>query len=140
MNRVTGIVCTLLAALAVAVAAQAPKRISDEAYTEAMKEIGPLSQEFRKNLEGGAAAAAAGDAARLEALFADVLAYWEAREVDDAVAGSRIAFTAAASASKAIAANDMRAAANAQKTLQGTCRDCHRVYRERLPDGTYRFK
>jgi hypothetical protein len=130
----------LVVTLVVAPAAQAPRTISDSVYVDTMKEIGLLSQQFRENLEGGTRASAARDAARLQVLFGDVLTYWEARRVRDAMDGSRTAVAAAAAAVKALTANDLTTAGNAQKTLQGTCRACHMAHRERLPDGTYRFK
>jgi len=140
MRRVMGLACMFTAAMAVSFAAQAPKAITDEDYSKGMKEISQLNNALRKNLAGGSPETSAQDASRLEVLFKDVLGYWEAKKYEDAIAGSKTAVMAASNLSKALAAKDMAAATEAQKTLGGTCTPCHNVYREQLPDKTYRFK
>lgn len=140
MNRAFGVVGAVMLTLAMSLGAQAQKKISEEDYSKVMKEIGPLVQTLRKNVEAGNAADAAKDAARLEVLFKDGAAFWEARKTEDAIAAARTAVTAAGNAAKAASANNMTALAEATKVLGGTCMGCHNAHRERLPDGTYRIK
>ena len=139
MNRAVGVVGVLTFMLAIS-PAQAQKKISEEDYSKVMKEIGPLVQTLRKNVEAGNTADAAKDAARLEMLFKDGVSFWEARKTADAIAAAKTAVTAAGNAAKAAAANNMTALAEATKVLGGTCMGCHNAHRERLPDGTYRIK
>ena len=139
MNRAFGVVGILLLTLAMS-PAQAQKKISEEDYVKVMKEIGPLVQTLRKNVEAGNTADAAKDAARLEVLFKDSVIFWEARKTEDAIAAARTAVTAAGNAAKAAAASNTTALAEATKVLGGTCMGCHNAHRERLPDGTYRIK
>jgi cytochrome c556 len=140
MNRAFGVVGVLILAVTMGLSAQKVKKVSDEDYSKAMKEIGPLMQTLRKNVEAGNAADAAKDAARLEVLFRDSQAYWEARKTEDAIAAAKLAVTAAGDAAKAASANNMAKLGEATKTLGGTCMGCHNAHRERLPDGTYRIK
>lgn len=139
MDRACGVVGVLMLTLAISTA-QAQKRISEEDYSKIMKEIGPLVQTLRKNVEAGNTADAAKDAARLEVLFKDSMTFWEARKTEDAIAAAKTAATAAGNAAKAASANNMTALAEATKVLGGTCMGCHNAHRERLPDGTYKIK
>ncbi|HEY7447753.1 MAG TPA: hypothetical protein VH702_06365 [Vicinamibacterales bacterium] len=134
------VVSVLMLTLVMSLGAQAPKKVTEEDYAKLMKEIGPLVQTLRKNVEANNAADAAKDAARLEVLFRESATYWQARKVEDAIASAKTAVTAAGNAAKAAAANNMTALTEATKVLNGTCMGCHNAHRERLPDGTYRIK
>ena len=139
MDRAVVVVSVLMLTLAI-FPVQAQKRISEEDYSKVMKEIGPLVQTLRKNVEAGNAADAGKNAARLEMLFRDSVTFWQARKTEDAIAAAKTAVTAAGDAAKAASANNMTALAEATKVLGGTCMGCHNAHRERQPDGTYRIK
>jgi cytochrome c556 len=118
-------------------AMQAPK--SEEEYDKVMKQVGATFGAVRKGMEGQSADAAK-DAERLAALFKDAQAFWTERKVTDASEWAGTAMTHAQALSKAIAAKDASAAAEAAKSLGGVCQTCHTKYRDKAADGGWRIK
>jgi cytochrome c556 len=104
-------------------------------YSAAMKEIGSTNGMLGKAIQSASAADAAKASARLETLFNDVHGYWVAKKVDDASTASANAVAAAQAISKAVAANDMTAAAEARTKLGATCMACHTAHREKTDAG-----
>jgi len=125
-------------------AGQAPMAkvaITSEAdYSAAMKEIGSTNGTLGKAITSGAAEDAAKSSARLETLFKDVHAYWTAKKVDDATTAAASAVAASQAISKAVAANDMMAAAEARTKLGATCMACHTAHREKTAEGGWKMK
>jgi mono/diheme cytochrome c family protein len=75
-------------------------------------------------------AAAAEAAKKVEAGFDTILAYWQAKKVDDAIALS----TTARDAAKSIAdSTDADAQAAGRMKLQQTCNACHMAHRGGMP-------
>ena len=146
MSRLSIAVSTFaLISLSVASFAQTtaarPAIADQEDYGAAMKEIAARSAALRKSLgttpsEADAAAAAA----RLEAIFKNVQAYWERKSVEDAITQARKAVTAAQDVAKSLSIHDIQAATAASQTLAGTCTSCHDAHRARLTDGFYKIK
>ena len=120
--------------------AQAPAIRTDEDYSKTMKEVGPLNMTLRKALTSASEADVASSSARLETLFKDVQAYWEAKKVEDASGFAKNAVTAAHAISQAAAAHDMAAANTAATTLGAQCTSCHMAHRERAADGSFHMK
>ena len=106
-----------------------------EATLAGMQTIGKTMRENSADLSGAVAGAKAIDAA-----LASIDAFWVARKAQDAVEMNAKSRAAAMAVAKAAEANDAVAAREAVKTLQGTCKACHDVHREKLPDNTYRIK
>lgn len=109
-------------------------------YSKAMKEIAAQNGALRKSLASPSEADASAAAARLEAIFKDVQAYWEDKKVEDAAMAARNAVAATQAISKAVAAHDTAAATAASQALGGTCMTCHAAHRERLTFDFYRIK
>jgi cytochrome c556 len=147
MKRVLGVtfvlsvvlVGTLMAQAGATPAGQAPMTkttiTSPADYSTVMKEVGSTNGMLGKAIQSGAAADAAKASARLETLFTDVHAYWVAKKVEDASTASANAITAAQAVSKAVAANDMTAAAEARTKLGAQCMACHTAHREKTDAG-----
>jgi hypothetical protein len=140
---VTGI--TLVAALAgvasASMMAQAPRTpMTLEQYDAAMKAVTPSYQSLGRNTMMNNLAAGATDAKALETIFQDVLFFWEARNGDDAIPFAKGVLTALQDYQKAAAAGDQMAATTAQRAVTPQCMGCHMLHRERLPDGSSRFK
>jgi cytochrome c556 len=142
--------CAFIVATA-SLAAQAPVAkvaiSSDEDYSKVMKEVGAQNSALRKATatpsQAGAMpsdADAAAAAAKLETLFKDVQAYWEAKKVEDATAAAKNAVAASQAIQKAAAAHEMPAIAAASQTLGAQCMACHTAHRERQPDGSFKMK
>jgi cytochrome c556 len=102
-----------------------------------MKQVGEASGRLRKvtEIKDGAA-----DAALLSKLLKESQSFWVKHSKDDAVKWSEEGSAGAKALSEAATAGDKEAYAAAQKTMGAACQACHKVYRERLPDGTYKLK
>ena len=144
MKRVLALVCVLCVALVGTAMAQAGGQSkstinSDADYAAAMKEIGSTNGMVGKALTGGNTADATKGAARLEQLFRDVHAYWQAKKVDDATKFAADALAASQAMSKALAAGDAMAATDARTKLGAQCMGCHTAHREKTESG-FRMK
>jgi hypothetical protein len=128
---------------------------TEQDYAKAMRELHALDTSLRNNIEEVARAdlervllfettmKARDEAARMEEILADVLAFWEAKKTKDAIALSREAVTEASNISKALAVIDLHSpsvATLAQERLNKACTSCHAAHREKLPDGTFKIK
>ena len=89
----------------------------------------------------GAGPDVARDAARLQEDFTRAMGFFKAMKAQDAVDMSKANADAAGEIVKAARANTLDAAkAPAEKKIQESCKGCHDVHREQLPDKSYRFK
>lgn len=135
---------TIVAVLAAALITPAVHAadVTEADYQKAMKEtlagmqaVGKTMREATGDLSGAVAGAKAIDAA-----LASIDSFWVARKDSEAVAMNTAARAAAMAVVKAAEANDAAATAAAMKDMQATCKACHDVHREQLPDKTYRIK
>ena len=111
-----------------------------ESYVKNMKETNAAAQELRKNVEAKNYEAIAKNAATLKTLFANTQSFWEERKMEDAVGFAKNGAKAAADLEAAAKARDEATVASTNKALQDSCKTCHDVHRERLPDGTSEIK
>jgi cytochrome c556 len=125
----------LLAAVAFALAAQAPSDLSP-----VMKDVGATSGKMRMDLMGGSAADVAEDAQKLQSDFTQAESFFKQMKAQDAAEMAGANVDAAEKVAKAAKANDMDAAKAAANTINKSCKACHDVHREQLPDKTYKFK
>ena len=125
----------LLAAVAFALAAQAPTDLSP-----VMKDVGATSAKLRMDLMAGNAADVAASAQKLQSDFTQAEGFFKAMKAQDAADMARANVDAAEKVVKAAKANDMDAAKDAAGTINKSCKACHDVHREQLPDKTYKFK
>jgi len=135
---------TIVAVLAAALMTPAVRAadVSEADYQKAMKEtlagMQAVGKTMRENT--GELTAAAAAAKNIEAALASIDAFWTARKDDEAVKMNNAAREAALAVAKAASTNDQAATGEAVKALQGTCKACHDVHREQLPDRTYKIK
>jgi cytochrome c556 len=125
----------MLAAVAFALAAQAPTDLSP-----IMKDVGATSGKLRMDLMAGSAADVAADAQKLQQDFTQATGFFKAMKAQDAVDMAKANADAAGEVMKAAKANDLDAAKAPAGTIQKSCKACHDVHREQLPDKTYKFK
>jgi hypothetical protein len=104
-------------------------------YNQIMKDVGSTFASLRKNLDGNSAAAAAEDAAKLEALFTETEAFWAPFDTQDAMAHAKRGRDAAAAAVAAAKANDIKKAQESVPVIQKTCANCHFAHREETGKG-----
>jgi cytochrome c556 len=79
-------------------------------------------------------------AERIGGEYEDMIHFWRQHDAPDAVKISEEGKAAAAMLASAAYAGDDEKAAEALKTLGGTCKSCHDNFRERTPEGKYRIK
>ncbi|HUE85757.1 MAG TPA: hypothetical protein VMO26_06730 [Vicinamibacterales bacterium] len=127
-------------ACAVTMTAQGQKQWTDEDYDKVMKEVGATVGALRKAVDGQNAELAKTNASKMVALFTDVRAFWTARNVKEASAIADSAVTHAKAVEGAVDAKDFSKAAEHAKTMQGACAECHKQYRDKAPDGSWRIK
>jgi hypothetical protein len=125
----------MLAAVAIALAAQAPTDLSP-----VMKDVGATSNKMRMDLMAGNAADVAADAQKLQQDFTQAMGFFKAMKAQDAVDAAKMNVDAAGEVAKAAKANNLDAAKAPAGTIQKSCKACHDVHREQLPDKTYKFK
>jgi hypothetical protein len=126
----------LLVAVALTVAAQQ----QENDLSPIMKDVGATMASLRKNLDAKSAADAQKDAEKLQMLFSQSEGFFKAMKAQDAVDMVTKDAAAAGEIAKAAKANNFDAAAEKAGAIQKTCKGCHDVHREQLPDKSYKFK
>jgi hypothetical protein len=124
----------MLVALALTLLAQAPD------LSPIMKDVAATQNSLRMNLMNNAAAEVAKDAAKLQEDFTKAMGFFKAMKAQDAVDLAKGNVDAAGEVAKAAKANNLDAAKASAGTIQKSCKACHDVHREQLPDKTYKFK
>src|SRR6266480_1769878 len=99
-------------------------------YNLIMKDVGETWASLKKNLDSNSGAAAAADAAKLQALFAETEAFWAPLETGDAVGFAKNARNGLATLETAAKANDIKAAQATYAAVQKNCGNCHFAHRE----------
>jgi cytochrome c556 len=117
-----------------------PMTPEEEALSRQMKQIGPGFNALRQAVTATNAADAAAQAAALKKAFTEAAAFWKAKPHPDAIQWNEDARRAADAIATAAGRGDLDALKADVPKLQQICSSCHGQYRERLDDGTYRFK
>ena len=129
----------MLAALAITIWGQergAP--ITD--LSPVMKDVAATQNKLRMDLMSGNAADVAADADKLQGLFRQAAGFFKAQKAQDAFDWAKANVASAGEVSKAAKANTLDAAKAPAGEIQKSCKNCHDVHREQLPDKTYKFK
>ena len=113
--------------------------LTDEEYDAAMKEIRLTVRDSEGHLDARYWPELTTQVGRLQTFFGRVEAFWSARGSDTAVGFAQDALEALEGLSTAAGEQDLEAARDALKTLQGACQSCHAQFREETADG-YRIK
>jgi len=109
-------------------------------HPEIMQAVAATNMSLQGNVQSANAQAIAADAGTLAGLFREAIPIYESRDLDGAI---EIANRAAAAADEAVAAanaGNMEAAGAAAGNLGKVCQGCHMQFREKAPDGSFRFK
>lgn len=118
------------------------KDVTEADYKKAMEDTLAGMQAIGKTMRDNPAdlSAAVAGAKAIDAALASIDAFWVARKDQGAVDMNAKSRAAAMAVAKSASTNDVAATREAVKALQGTCKACHDVHREQLPDKTYRIK
>src|SRR6266705_5452694 len=125
----------MLVAVALTLAAQAPTDLSP-----IMKDVAATQTSMNMNFMNNAAADVAKDAAKLQEDFTQARGFFKAMKAQDAVDWAQGNIDAAGEVVKAAKANNLDVAKASATTIAKSCKACHAVHREQLPDKTYKFK
>jgi cytochrome c556 len=106
----------------------------------AMKQVGPAFTALRQAATAANAADAATQAAALKAGFTEAAAFWKTQTHPDATQWTADALRATDEIAASAARGDVESVKAAVPRLQQICGNCHTAYRERLDDGSYRYK
>lgn len=120
----------------IAIASEKPP----DSYVKNMKETNQAAAELRKSVDAKDYAAIAKQAATIKTLFDNTLSFWQERKADDAIGFAKDGAKAAADLEAAAKAKNDEGMASASKAVQGICKSCHDVHRERMPDGSSEIK
>jgi cytochrome c556 len=117
-----------------------PMSPEELALSKVMKQVGPGFNTLRQSVTASNGADTAAQAAALKKLFGEAAAFWKIQGRPDAIQWTEDAKLASGALEAAAAKGDWEAVKAGVPKLQGACSSCHGLYRERLDDGTYRFK
>ena len=117
-----------------------PMTPEEEALSRQMKQIGPGFNALRQAVTAANSADAAAHAAALNKAFGEAAAFWKPKPHPDAIQWTEDAQRETAAIAAAAGRADWDAVKASVSKTQSFCQDCHGKYRERLDDGTYRFK
>ena len=117
-----------------------PLTPEEEAYRAVMKAVGPAYNTLRQAVTASNASDAAAQAAALTKLFGDARPFWQAQGRADALQWVDDAQGMAAAIEAAAGKPDWDTIKADVPKLQQICSNCHNFYRERLDDGSYRYK
>jgi soluble cytochrome b562 len=107
---------------------------------KAMKQVGPAFTALRQAATASDAPEAAAQAAALKAGFTDASAFWKTQTRPDATEWTADALKLSEAIAAAAGKGDLESVKTSVPKLQQICGNCHTAYRERLDDGTYRYK
>ncbi len=102
-----------------------------------MKDVGKANGGVKKGPDNSSKAK---DAQVIAKLLKDSEAFWVKNGKTDAVEWSQQGHKGATDLAAAFAADNAEGIAAASKVMGASCQACHKVYRERLPDGSYKLK
>jgi hypothetical protein len=117
-----------------------PMSPEELALSKVMKQVGPGFTTLRQSATATSGPETTAQAAALVKLFGEAAAFWKIQSRPDAIQWTEDAKVASGAIEAAAAKGDWEAVKTGVPKLQAICGSCHGIYRERLDDGTYRFK
>jgi hypothetical protein len=117
-----------------------PMSPEEEALSRQMKQVGPGFSALRQAVTAANAADAAAQAGALSKAFGEAGLFWKGKPHPDAIQWNEDAKRESTAIAAASGRGDWEAVKGSVPKLQSACASCHGQYRERLDDGTYRFK
>lgn len=117
-----------------------PMSPEEQALSRQMKQIGPAFNALRQAVTAANGADAGAQASAMTRAFAEAAAFWKPRPHPDAIQWTEDAKKETAAIAAAAGRGEWDAVKASVTKTQSFCQECHGKYRERLDDGTYRFK
>ena len=126
----------VVAAVIVGFTVMASEKPSPE-YQAAMKNLGTANGALRGNITAKDYPAIEANAATFKASFTVANQFWTAKKTEDAIKLTQDGLKGAADLDTAAKAKNDEGINAARGTIGATCRGCHMVHRDELPDKTY---
>ena len=117
-----------------------PMTPQEGSYSKIMKQVGPGFTALRQAATASNGADAGARAAELEKLFGEAIVFWKTQTHPDALQWAEDARKAAADIGAAAGKGNWDEVKTVVPKLQQICGNCHTAHRERLDDGSYRYK
>ena len=117
-----------------------PMTPEEEALSKQMKQIGPGFNALRQAVTASNAEDVRAHALTLNKAFTEAAKFWKTKTYPDATQWNEDAKRESDAIATAMGKSDWDAVKASVPKLQSTCASCHGQYRERLDDGTYRYK
>ncbi len=117
-----------------------PATPEEEALDNVMKKVSPGFTALRQSLDSSTTNTSLEKAKELKGYFGDVQAFFNKRNMADAIGWATEAQKLTDTIGMAATAGKWDDAKTAATTLNGLCGQCHTAHRERMDDGTYRVK
>jgi hypothetical protein len=117
-----------------------PMTAEELLLNKAMKQVGPAFTALRQAATASSAADAATQAAALKAGFTDATAFWKTQTHPDATQWTADALHLTEEIAAAAGKGEIETVKTSVPKLQQICGNCHTAYRERVDDGSYRYK
>ena len=129
-------VCAAVIVGAIVIASEKPT----PEYQTAMKNLGSANAAMRGAATDKDYAAIEKHAATYKSSFTVANQFWTAKKADDAIKLTQDGLKGAADLDAAAKAKNDEGVTAARGVIGATCRGCHMVHREQLPDMTYEIK
>ena len=117
-----------------------PMTAGELILNKAMKQVGPAFTALRQAATASDAPDAAVQATALKTGFTEAAAFWKTQARPDATEWTADALKLSEAIAAAAAKGDLESVKTSVPKLQQICGNCHTAYRERLDDGSYRYK
>ncbi len=117
-----------------------PTEAAPDSYVKTMKDIAAAQAALRGHSTAKDYDNITKDAASFGALFGQTSAFWQPRNVADAMAFAAAGSKASEELGLAAKNKNDEAVAAATRSIGATCQGCHTAHRQRLPDGGYAIK
>jgi cytochrome c556 len=127
----------MLAALAITIRAQ---QAPPTDLSPVMKDVGATTNKLRMDIMAGNAADVSADAEKLQNDFRQAGGFFKAQKAQDAADWAKANVQSAGAIMKAAKDNNLDAAKAPAGEIQKSCKSCHDVHREQLPDKSFKFK
>jgi hypothetical protein len=117
-----------------------PAEAPPDTYVKTMKDVAAAQAALRGHTTAKEYDNIAKDAASFGTLFGQTSAFWQPRNVADAIAFASAGSKASEELGLAAKNKNDEAIATATRSIGATCQGCHTAHRLRLPDGGYAIK
>ncbi|MSU63634.1 MAG: hypothetical protein EXS31_14755 [Pedosphaera sp.] len=131
---------TITFAIAISTLTLRADPMDEKQFQKLMKESGDIAKRMKPGIDGKDSAQVSKDGARIEEINKQMVAFWQAKKVEKAVKLSEESVASAKLVASSAKEQDWEKVKASLQGVMKNCKACHETYREKLDDGSYRFK